>query len=259
MSVPIILLKTEEMICLDLWMSGHVYLARSPLIQWPSQAPTLTRVSEGALGLWILTSTQTLYLVVLKGAMYSPISSSWLLEYTAIRPFGEEPEKYSSTMAFLVAQRIKHLPAMQETRVWSLGWEDPLEKKMATHSSILAWRIPWTEEPGRLQSTGLQKVGHDWMTSLYFFTSCHGTAGSFSMWTKSFFFSQWRCSLISLKTVSGLKNRQGIMTFLWGSWCTVFCSSVLDLFLDILSYILSGYTSILFLRNLILWNISIDS
>ena len=54
----------------------------------------------------------------------------------------------------LLTQRIKHLPAMQETRVQSLGWEDPLEKEMATHSSILAWRIPWTEEPGRLQSTG---------------------------------------------------------------------------------------------------------
>ena len=60
-----------------------------------------------------------------------------------------------------MAQRVKHLPAMQETWVLSLGWEDPLEKEMATHSSILAWRIPWTEEPGGLQSTGLQRVGHD--------------------------------------------------------------------------------------------------
>ena len=56
----------------------------------------------------------------------------------------------------LVAQTVKRLPTMQETRVRSLGWEDPLEKEMATHSSILAWKIPWTEEPGRLQSTGLQ-------------------------------------------------------------------------------------------------------
>ena len=63
--------------------------------------------------------------------------------------------------ASLVAQRLKHLPAMWETWVRSLGWEDPLEKEMATHSSILAWRIPWTEEPGGLQSTGLQTVGHD--------------------------------------------------------------------------------------------------
>ena len=52
--------------------------------------------------------------------------------------------------AFLVAQRLKRLPAMQETWVRSLGWEDPLEKEMATHSSILAWRIPWAEEPGGL-------------------------------------------------------------------------------------------------------------
>ena len=56
---------------------------------------------------------------------------------------------------------VKNLPAMQETRVRSLGWKDPLEKEMATHSSILAWRIPWTEEPDRLQSMGLQTVGHD--------------------------------------------------------------------------------------------------
>ena len=61
----------------------------------------------------------------------------------------------------LVAQQIKHLPAVQETQVRSLGWEDPLEKEMATHSSILAWRIPWTEEPGGLQSMGSQRVGHD--------------------------------------------------------------------------------------------------
>ena len=62
--------------------------------------------------------------------------------------------------AFLVAQTVKNLPAMQETEeMWfqSLGWEDPLEKKMATHSSIFAWRIPWTEEPGRLQSGGVAK------------------------------------------------------------------------------------------------------
>ena len=65
-----------------------------------------------------------------------------------------------------MAQRSKCLPAMRETRVWFLGREDPLEKEMATHSSILAWRIPWTEEPGRLQSTGLQRVRRDWATSL---------------------------------------------------------------------------------------------
>ena len=71
--------------------------------------------------------------------------------------------------ASLVAQRLKHLPPMRETWVWSLGQEDPLEKEMATHSSILAWRIPWTEEPGELQSTGSQRVRHDWVTLLTYF------------------------------------------------------------------------------------------
>ena len=60
-----------------------------------------------------------------------------------------------------MAQMVKCLPATWETRVRSLGWEDPLEKEMATHSSILAWRLPWTEEPRRLQSMELQRVGHD--------------------------------------------------------------------------------------------------
>ena len=75
---------------------------------------------------------------------------------------------YLPRAASLVAQRLKRLPAMWETWVRSLGQEDPLEKEMATQSSILAWRIPWTEEPGELQSTGLQRVGHDWATSLHF-------------------------------------------------------------------------------------------
>ena len=64
----------------------------------------------------------------------------------------------------LVAQMVKNPPAMQETWVGSLGWEDPLEEGMATHSSILAWRVPWTEEPGGLQSIVSQRVRHDCMT-----------------------------------------------------------------------------------------------
>ena len=56
---------------------------------------------------------------------------------------------------------VKRLPAMRETQVQSLGQEDPLEKEMATHASTLAWKVPWMEEPGRLQSMGLQRVGHD--------------------------------------------------------------------------------------------------
>ena len=67
----------------------------------------------------------------------------------------------------LLAQSVKSLPAWQEIQVWSLGLEDPLEKEMATHSSILAWKISWTEELGGLQSTGSQRVGHDWVTNTY--------------------------------------------------------------------------------------------
>ena len=68
---------------------------------------------------------------------------------------------YLLTRASLVAQTVKRLPAMRETQVLSLGWEDPLEKAMADHSSTLAWKIPWMEEPGRLYSMGLQRVGHN--------------------------------------------------------------------------------------------------
>ena len=65
----------------------------------------------------------------------------------------------------LVAQMVKNLPVMQETWVQTLGWEDSLEKGMATYSRVLAWRIPWIEKPGGLQSLGSQRVGHDWATS----------------------------------------------------------------------------------------------
>ena len=68
---------------------------------------------------------------------------------------------YKAIFKSLVAQMVKRLTTMRETRVRFLGLEDPLEKEMATHSSILAWKIPWTEEPGGLQSTGSQRVGHD--------------------------------------------------------------------------------------------------
>ena len=65
-------------------------------------------------------------------------------------------------LASLLAQTVKNLPSVQEIWVWFLGWKGPLEKPMATHFSIVAWRIPWTEEPDGVQSMGLQRVGHDW-------------------------------------------------------------------------------------------------
>ena len=77
------------------------------------------------------------------------------------------PVKHGSWWWSLVAQWVRSLPALWESCVWSLGWEDPLEKEVATHSSILAWRIPWTEKPGGLQSMGSQRAGHDWVTDTF--------------------------------------------------------------------------------------------
>ena len=74
---------------------------------------------------------------------------------------------------FSVAQTVKNLPGMQQNRVQSLGREDPLEKGMATHSSTLAWRIPWTEDPGRLQSMGLQRAGHSCATNTTYYYTTH--------------------------------------------------------------------------------------
>ena len=82
--------------------------------------------------------------------------------------------------ASLVVQSVKPLPAMRETRVPSLGWENPLEKEMATHSGTLAWKIPWTEKPGRLQSMWLQTVGNDWATSVSLFSRIAGRF--FTIW-----------------------------------------------------------------------------
>ena len=76
----------------------------------------------------------------------------------------------------LVVQTVKNLPAMQETWIWSLDREDPMEKGMATHFSILAWRIPWSEEPGGLQSKGSQRVKQDWMTNTFTFWLEHNSS-----------------------------------------------------------------------------------
>ena len=92
-------------------------------------------------------------------------SGSWDTLLQGIFPTqGSNPYRFTIIYiiwASLGAQRLKRLSAMQETWVRSLGREDLLEEEMATHSNILAWRIPWTEEPGGLQSTGLERVGHD--------------------------------------------------------------------------------------------------
>ena len=84
---------------------------------------------------------------------------TFLMGHYSVYPKGQVEKLFRRTS--LVAQRVKRLSAMQETQVQSLGWEDPLETEMAAHSSILAWKIPWTAEPGRLLSMGSQRVGHN--------------------------------------------------------------------------------------------------
>ena len=99
-----------------------------------------------------------------------------------------------------MALRVKNLSAMKETQemwVWSLGWEDLLEKEMATHSSILAWRILWTEKPSRLRSMGSQRVGHDWETFSFFLS------------LTSQFFASGGQSIGASVSASVLRNIQG--------------------------------------------------
>ena len=109
-----------------------------------------------------------------------------------------------------VAQMVKNSPALQETRVWSLDQEDPLEKGMATHSSILAWRISWTEEASRLQSMVLQRVGHDWATNTYV---CHNPDSS----VFSLFYSYPSDSAIIL---TWMFPKYLFSTLLWTYCCT---------------------------------------
>ena len=85
---------------------------------------------------------------------------------------------------------------MQETWVWSPGWEDPLEKGMAPHSSILAWRIPWTEEPGGLQSMGSQRVGHDWAPNTFTFMCSSDWVGTFPV-------AQWLIIHLPIQEIRG--------------------------------------------------------
>ena len=100
-----------------------------------------------------------IYFIYSSVCMSIPISQS-------IPPLPILTTPVATSCSSLVAQRLKRLPPMRETQLRSQGREDPLEKELVTHSSILTWRIPWMEKPGRLQSMGLQRVGHDWATSL---------------------------------------------------------------------------------------------
>ena len=101
-------------------------------------------------------------LVLETGSLRSECQQTWCLVKSSFL-LHRQPSFHCVLMkgASLVAQIVKSPPAMRETRVQSLGWEDPLEKEMATHSSTLAWKIPWMEEPGRLQSMASLRVGHN--------------------------------------------------------------------------------------------------
>ena len=121
---------TRDQIVNDHWKSKRIPEKHLPLLYWLRQS------------LWLCGSPQ------------SVVSLAKLI--------------FQHNKTSLLAQMVKHLSAMRETWVQPLGQEDPLEKEMAIHSSTIAWKIPWTEEPGRLQSMGWQRVGHDWATSLTF-------------------------------------------------------------------------------------------
>ena len=99
-----------------------------------------------------------------------------------------------------MAQTVKRLPVVQETWVQSLGWEDPLEKEKATHSSTLAWKTLWTEEPGGLQSMGSQRVGHDWATSFSVFSYFLPSVGGFFTLELQSCYLTWKCRQLGSKT-----------------------------------------------------------
>ena len=131
-----------------------------------------------------------------------------------------------------MAQRVKGLSAMQETRVRSLGQEDPLEKEMATHSRTIAWKIPWMEEPGRLQSMGSQRVGHDWVTSLYHFiwySICSKPSLKFI-----FLFLSIVCSFLQMSTIPLTKAHFDYpLTCWWAFGCFWSLSNTRKSFLNV--------------------------
>ena len=122
---------------------------------------------------------------------------------------------------------VKNLPAMQETQVWSLGREDLLEKGMATHSSILAWRIPWTEKPGRLQSMWLYRVGHNWVINTLTFTAL-SSEHTFSLKSYSYYWGETHTQPYSNRMVHIPSHVpwgwQNLELFRKGkAWCKDFC------------------------------------
>ena len=130
---------------------------------------------------------------------------------------------------------VKHLPKMYETRVQSLGREDPLKKEMATHSSTLAWKIPWTEEHGRLQSMGSQRVKYDWATSLSFSLSL--PRARYCMWY--LFITQYWITYLFFWALATLYNYKDKNTFLTGVflYLCVFCVCLLFFLIIVFIYL----------------------
>ena len=118
--------------------------------------------------------------------------------------------------ASLVAQMVKNLPTMQEPWVRSLGWDDPLEEGMATHSNILAWRIPLTEEPGRLQSMVSQRVRHDWVTKHIYMLYMHIHVSQMYITCQEMTYTNTRIT----QGESG-KDRQEIRTWIIYDWICI--------------------------------------
>ena len=116
----------------------------------------------------------------------------------------------------LVAETVKRLSTMWETRVQALGWEDPLEKEMAIHSNTIAWKIPWTEETGRLHSMGSQRVRHNWATSLTH--SCHflGFPGSSAGWGR--FSGEGICYPLQYSWASMVAQMVNNLPAMWETW-----------------------------------------
>ena len=153
--------------CIGLWLiSSHAHSHVNSFPLFPRVSSHLlilplsiwAPVSSHMISSFILSFIHSLLTVLIHSVLHSCIYSKTL--WSVHLP--------NSSWAFLVAQMVKDLPAMQETWVPSLGWEDPSKKGMATHSSILARGIPWTEELGGLQSLGSQRVRHDWVLALSF-------------------------------------------------------------------------------------------
>ena len=152
-------------LCLRVFPAPRKFLAQRN-IAWINLSKSFVYFISGVNRVFILKSTC--------GSGIEIIHSNLILGYQMIfYSVWINSLVYSIGRASWVAQLVKNLPAVQESLVWSLGWEDPLKESLTTHSNILTRRIPWTEESGRLQPMGWQRVGNDWATK-------HSTAQHFS-------------------------------------------------------------------------------